>query len=344
MLSLAELRGITLYEPAEMVIAAKAGTTLAEIEATLAQRGQMLPFEPAGHRRLYGSTGEPSIGAVAACNISGPRRIMSGAARDHLIGVRLVNGLGEAVKSGGRVMKNVTGLDLVKLSAGAFGTLGVLTEVTFKVLPVPERVATLVAHGLDDAAAIALLSQALGSPFEVGGAAHLPGAEPRTLIRLEGFSASLDYRLGELRKLAGAEWSLLDDIASAFAWQDVRDAAPLVAPQGRAVWKISLAPSDGPKLAALLRSAEGFDHFYDWGGGLLWVALAPLADAQAALVRGALARFGGHATLMRAPDAMRASEPVFQPLSPGVMALTAGIKKSFDPDGVLNPGRMYAGI
>lgn len=349
-LSAQKLTGVTLYEPAEMVVAARAGTPLAEVEALLASRGQMLPFEPMDWRGLYGTAGEPTLGAVAATNNAGPRRINAGAARDSLIGVRFVNGRGEAIKSGGRVMKNVTGLDLVKLMAGAHGTLGLLTEVTFKVLPACERVATLVFAGLDDARAVAALAAALGSPFELTGAAHLPAGigapEARTLMRLEGFSESIDYRTGELRRLLKRFGSpeLLEGEAGTALWRAVRDASPLAEPRDAALWRISTAPTHGPALVAAIAAGREARWFYDWGGGLIWLATGSAGDAGAALVRAAVRDQGGHATLVRAPDSVRASVPVFQPLADPLMRITAGIKTAHDPAGVLNPGRMYAGV
>jgi len=349
-LSSAGLRGVTLYEPAEMVVSARAGTPLAEVVRTLAEKNQELPFEPMDHRPLLGSTGEPTIGAVAAANISGPRRIMAGAARDALIGVRFVNGRGELIKSGGRVMKNVTGLDLVKLMAGSWGTLGFLTEVTFKVLPKAERVATLVLTGLEDAPAVQALALALGSPFEVTGAAHLPAAlgeaGGRTLVRIEGFSTSVDYRLGELRRLlkrfGGGE--IMDGEAAVALWREVRDVQPLVEPRDRAVWRVSTAPTKGPEVMA--RVARGLEArwYYDWGGGLVWIATDAARDAGAATIRAAVAQAGGHATLVRAPAEVRAAVAVFEPLSEPLMRVTTGIKASLDPAGIFNPGRMHAGV
>lgn len=310
----------------------------------------MLPFEPMDHRRLMGSQGEPTLGAVAAVNNSGPRRINAGAARDSLIGVRFVNGRGQAIKSGGRVMKNVTGLDLVKLMAGSWGTLGLLTEVTFKVLPVQERVATLVFPGLDDGRAVAALSAALGSPFELTGAAHLPagigGHESRTLMRLEGFSTSIDYRLGELRKLLKrfGDPEILEGGAVSALWSDIRDAIPLAEPAEAAIWRLSTVPSRGPALTAAIAGQRTARWFYDWGGGLVWLATPATDDAGAAVIRAAIAAEGGHATLIRAPDPVRAAVDVFEPLSEPLMRLTSGIKAAHDPGGLFNPGRMYAGI
>ena len=342
------LSGITLHEPAELVISARAGTPVREVEAKLAESGQYLPFEPIDLRPLYGSTGEPTVGGIVAGNWSGPRRIMAGAARDHLIGIRFVNGRGEAVKSGGRVMKNVTGLDLVKLQCGAHGTLGFLTEVTFKVLPKPETAATLVYGGLDDRRAVALLSVALTSPFEVSGAAHLPpgiaGMGPRTLLRLENFAASVDYRCEQLIALTAGfgRPTRIDADDTAELWTRVRDAQYLAEPRDRAVWRVSVPPTDGPGVIDRLPSGLVRAHFYDWGGGLIWIATSEAGDAGAASIRAALEPCSGHATLMRASEDVRSSVPVFQPLPEPLMALSRRIKAGFDPDGILNPGRMYA--
>ncbi len=347
-LSTSALSGIVFYEPAEMVICAKAGTTLREIETMIAQRGQMLPFEPMDHRGLYASEGEPTIGALVAANISGPRRISAGAARDALIGLRLVNGRGEIIKNGGRVMKNVTGLDLVKLNCGAHGMLGLVTEATFKLLPKPECAASIVIRRLDDRRAIEAMSLALGSPYGVSGAAHISfgmGREfPRTFLRVEGFRASVDYRIASLLALLapfGAKHALEDEYSERI-WRAVGDASFLAEPRERAVWRVSLAPSK----AADFMSAVGdlaHAHFYDWGGGLVWLSCEASQEAAARL-RGALAPFAGHATLVRAPDALRAALDVFEPLSAPLMRITRGVKASFDPDGVFNAGRMYAGV
>src|SRR3954454_6213223 len=346
-LSSAGLTGVTLYEPAEMVIGARAGTPLAEVVRTLAEKGQELTFEPMDYRPLLGSTGEPTIGGVAATNLSGPRRILAGAARDSLIGVRFVNGQGEVIKNGGRVMKNVTGLDLVKGMSGSWGTLGFFTEVIFKVLPRAERVATLAFSGLDDARAVEALSLALGSPFEVTGAAHLParldGGGARTLIRIEGFSVSIDYRLDEMKRLLkrfGAADVIEGDEAAAL-WRSIRDVESLAEPRDRAVWRVSAAPTQGPAVMAQVSRVLDARWFYDWGGGLVWIATAAAGDAA---IRAAVRAAGGHATLVRAPAEVRVAVDVFEPLSEPLMRITAGLKAAFDPAGVLNPGRMYAGV
>lgn len=349
-ISTVHLSGITLHEPAELVISALGGTTVAEVEATLAAKNQMLPFEPMDHRTLFGTTGEPSIGGVVAGNHSGPRRIQAGACRDSLIGVRIINGRGEAIKSGGRVMKNVTGLDLAKLVTGSWGTLGLLSEVTFKVLPRPERTVTLLIKNLSDERAIAALSAALGSPFEPTAAAHLPAGlgKPlaRTILRLEGFSVSLDYRIGAFRTLLAGfgEITLLEGEDSARMWRGVRDCEFLAQPMDAAIWRISTAPTRAPAMIATIAAAvPGARWFYDWGGGLVWLAVPLAGDAASATVRAAVASAGGHATLIRAPRELRASLDVFQPLGP-LRTVTGGIKTSFDPTGIFEPGRMYAGM
>jgi glycolate oxidase FAD binding subunit len=329
-LSTAALSGIRLYEPGALTLVAGAGTPLAEVEAALAAEGQRLPFEPMDHRGLMATRGEPTIGGVVGANASGPRRVQTGACRDSLIGVRLVDGTGQVIRNGGRVMKNVTGYDLVKLMAGSWGTLGVLSEVAFKVLPAPESAATLVLEGLAPEAAVAAMAAALGSPYEVNGAAHLP--DGRTVLRIEGFAASVAYRAGALAgHLArfGAA-GRVEGEESAALWREVRDVAAFHDAPGD-VWRISTRPSDAPGLAA----RAGGEALFDWGGGLLWLLVPEGTD-----LRATLGAFAGHATLVRAAEETRARIPPFPPEPAPVAALTAGLRRRFDPRGILNPGLM----
>lgn len=348
-LSVRALDGISFYEPAEMMMSVRAGTPVSVIDQTLDAKGQMLPFEPVDHRRLYGTDGDPTFGAVAACNISGPRRIQAGAARDSIVGLRFVNGRGEIIKSGGRVMKNVTGLDLVKLYCGSYGTLGILTEITFKVLPRPERIWTLELDSLNDTDAIHTLTRAMNSPYEVSGAAHLPahGDEPaRTLLRIEGMATSVRDRMAALRAflVSPAPSRILEDEETVALWRDLRDGAFIAMPAGNAIWRVSVKPTQGPALIASLAKTPLERHFFDWSGGLVWLSMPATGDGSAAAIRAALSRLGGHATLIRAPDDIRRNVEVFQPLPESLMKITAGLKQSSDPRRLLNPGVMYPGL
>jgi glycolate oxidase FAD binding subunit len=362
-LDLSALSGVTLYEPAELVLSAKAGTPLSEIEALLAGKGQRLGFEPMDCGQLLGSTvGRGTIGGTVAANLSGPRRLTAGAARDHLLGFVAVSGRGETFKSGGRVVKNVTGYDLCKLMAGSWGTLAALTEVTLKTLPKPETEVTVVMPGLDDGTAVRAMTTAMGSTCEVSGAAHLPAATAArfpmgdavaagralTVLRLEGVAPSVVLRQAALQALLQphGETAVIDDMVSRRLWMAIRDVAPFAASRSggdQPLWRVSTVPAMGHELAARVTGATEARVLYDWAGGLLWIAV-PAADAAAGLVRSAVKAVGGHATLVRAPAPLRAVLDVFEPQDAGLAALTKRVKESFDPRGVLNPGRMWAHV
>ena len=359
-LDLSHLTGITLYEPEELVLTAGAGTPLAEIEAAVAAQSQQLAFEPLHMARLYGNDGG-TLGGAIACNLTGPRRIKAGAARDHVLGIHGVSGRGEAFKSGGRVVKNVTGYDLSKLMTGSYGTLAALTEITIKVLPAPEKIRTLLIFGLADEAAQRAMTAALNSSHEVSGAAHLPVAVAAqsavsyvsgagaavTALRVEGFGPSVAARLQALRDLLGSFGALeeLHSANSAMLWQEVRDVTPFQSGT-RPLWRISVTASEGAAIRRDIADALPGAGYYDWGGGLIWYQLDDAAeDGGAAAVRAALAQHGGgHATLVRAADEVRALVDVFQPQADGLAALSARVKDSFDPRRILNPGRMYRGV
>ncbi len=337
-LSLTALDAVLDYAPEELVLTARPGAKLKDLEKLVASEGQMLAFEPPRLAKLLGAKGEPTLGGALAANISGPRRVRAGAARDHLLGFAAVSGRGEAFKAGGKVVKNVTGYDLAKLMAGSWGTLAVMTEVTIKVLPKPKAEATLLIFGLEDRRAVQAMARALNAPVEVSGAAHLPAAIAAraplkaemavTALRLEGFHASVDARVGTLGEALKdfGRCDRLDAKLSRDFWAQVRE-VEVFQKDPRPLWRVSVPPASGWRIGEALLG----DVVYDWGGGLVWA----LSD-DAAAVRTAARAAGGHATLWRGKAALC----TFEPLDGALAALSARVKTAFDPDGILNPGRL----
>lgn len=348
-----DLSGIVNYTPAELTMTVKAGTSVNEVEATLEASSQMLAFEPMDHRGAMGTTGIPTMGGVFAANVSGPRRYVVGAARDSLLGIRFVNGKSELIRAGGRVMKNVTGLDLVKLIAGSHGTLGFLTEVTFRVLPVPQTQDTIAISGLSAADAVMAMASAMALSLEVSGAAHLPPSVSgvfldgrmqeggATLLRLEGRSASVSARARNLvaKMAAFGPVSRLGEEDSKIVWRQVRDVHPYCDGTQKPLWRISMAPSVGHRLVAAMALECKIDAFYDWQGGLIWMRMEDGAEPER-LRRHIKVLGGGHATLMRASDVIRAGTPAFEPQSNAINLLSARVKHKLDPAGIFNPGKM----
>ncbi len=323
-LDVSRLAGIVDYEPAELILTARAATPMPEIEAQLEAKRQMLAFEPPDWRGLIGGGGEPTLGGVLACNLAGPRRVRAGSARDYFLGFSAINGWGEVWKAGGKVVKNVTGYDMCKLQAGAYGTLSVLAEATLKVMPKPETACTILLQGMADEIAVPQLSQALNTPYEVSAAAHLPASAARrsgvaavaeglgavTALRLEGPAPSVAYRADAIEALLG-HGMRLDAVETARFWAEIAEARPLLEPTGRCVWRLCPTPTFSPLVMNVLRarfaSAEGY---YDWGGGLIWLSLdagEAGPDGGASAVRAATIPAGGHATLVVASDDVRAT-------------------------------------
>lgn len=351
-LELGGLKGVIDYEPAELVLTARPGTPLAEVETLLHEAGQALAFEPPDYSGLFGADHSGTLGGMIAANLSGPRRIKAGAARDHLLGFRGVTGHGRLFKSGGRVVKNVTGYDLSKLITGSMGTLAALSEVSIKTLPRPETTWTLMLRDLDDRQARTAMTDAMASPHEVSGAAHLPAGLPAalgfgsgalTLLRLEGPAPSVDARFTALRReLSGGD--KLEDRGSLPLWKGLCDGGPLAGLADKAIWRLSVAPATGPAVVETIRQNLDATWYYDWAGGLIWLATAEEKDAGAAIVREALEHHKGHATLIVGSESLRKTVPVYQPQPAALASLSRRVKESFDPKHILNPGRLYEGV
>jgi glycolate oxidase FAD binding subunit len=362
LLDLSALNAVTSYEPNELIITVQAGAPLADVLSLIDSKNQQFAFEPINTASLLGTPNLGTIGGMIGAGLAGPRRIKAGGARDHLLGAHGVSGFGDSFKAGGRVVKNVTGYDLCKLLAGSWGTLAVMTEVTLKVVPRPESERTLVLSGLDDVTANRAMTMALGSPFDVSGAAHLPNSafrtasddlgssrEAVTMLRLEGISASAAHRADALGKALApfGHARIIEDLASAAAWTAVRDVQPFAANGALGawpVWRIVCPPASGGVLGQALARDTGGDVIYDWGGGLIWAALPPKPDAQAALVRARVNAADGHATLVRASDEIRRNVDVFHPQPGGLAALGERVRLGFDPKNILNRGRLTRGF
>jgi glycolate oxidase FAD binding subunit len=365
LLDLSALNAVTAYEPNELIITVQAGAPLADVLSLIDSRNQQFAFEPIDTSLLLGGSDMGTIGGMIGAGLAGPRRIKAGGARDHLLGAHAVSGFGDSFKAGGKVVKNVTGYDLCKLLAGSWGTLAVMTEVTLKVMPRPETERTLALRGLDDVTANRAMTAALGSPFDVSGAAHVPNSafraaapgvlsdlgssrEAITLLRLEGITASAVHRAAALGKILArfGTVEILEDAVSAAIWSSIRDVQPFAAQGTRGawpVWRIVCPPASGGALGQTLARDTGGDVLYDWGGGLIWAALPPKADAQAALVRTRVDAVGGHATLLRASEQIRRNVDVFHPQQGGLAALSERVRHSFDPKNILNRGRLTRG-
>ena len=339
-LDMSAFSGVIAYEPEELILDVGAATPLAEIERMLGQRGQQLAFEPPDWSALLGAQGSGTVGGLVACNLSGPRRIKAGAARDHILGIHGVTGAGNVFKAGARVVKNVTGYDMPKLLTGSYGTLAALTSVILKVLPAPETEETVVLTGLDDAQAVEAMSLAMQSACEVSAAAYVPGEA--VYLRLEGIAPSVAYRRDQLGKVLKRGIEVMAAKSSIAKWRDIRDGAMFADNSRHPLWRISVAPSDAPGMIRVLKDKLDIRYLFDWAGGLVWLEVPSSHDAAAALVRSSFA--SGHATLIRAPEATRAAVEVFQPQAPALAALSGRVKDAFDPRHILNPGRMYRGI
>ena len=342
-ISLEMLNGIECYEPSTLTMIVKAGTPLSHIESVLENKRQMLPFEPPNFQKLINNNGNTTIGGVVATNASGPRRFQKGACRDYLLGVRFVSGTGHILKSGGRVMKNVTGYDLAKLICGSYGTLGILTEVAIKVLPMPEVMANIVIENLPMQEAVRAMTYARTLPYEITGAAYLPESDsPRseTLLRVEGFRESVSYRSEALRKKLchyGQVTITRDLTIAKNKWQDICDVAPFVKKDGN-VWRLSVKATDSPEIVSNLQNSCNIEYYLDWSGGLIWV-LAP----EGYDIRPLIDRFQCNAMLTRADCETRSNIATFHPQPFALADITKRLKDKFDPRGILNPGIVLHG-
>jgi len=365
-LNLSKLNGIIEYLPEELYIRVKAGTLIKKIEEELKKNKQQLAFEPIDFGYLL--NGKSDYGTAAgqvACNISGPRRFKVGSVRDHVLGFRGVNGRGEIIKSGGVVVKNVTGYDLCKLICGSYGTLVALTEITFKVLPSPEESKTLVIHNQKLEFAANFLDQAISSSNDISGAIFLP-KEPEvsgcvmniektfklndlkhegsiTAIRIEGSRNSINQRFKNLikgLKIINFDLSTLEAYQSEIFWNKVKS-LEFFSNSKNSILRIVIPPSECVKL--VYQFSNKYKYYLDWGGALMWMEAFELSEEMFESIRKKVVKLGGYVTMIKNSDYLPYVDDVFT-INRDRFNISQNIKKSFDPKGILNSGKMYTGI
>jgi len=364
--NLSKLDGIIEYLPEELYIKVKAGTKINDIQNELKKNKQQLAFEPIDFGYLFlGKTNYGTAAGYVACNISGPRRFKVGSVRDHILGFKGVNGRGEIIKSGGTVVKNVTGYDLSKLICGSFGTLAVLTEITFKVLPIAEESKTLVIHGFDLNLATNYLERAISSSYDISGASFLPirpeckkcqmniektfklndlkYAGSFTSIRLEGSKNSIDDRLKKLikdLKIEKFKISILESHQSEIFWKTIKNLEFFSFSKNNII-RIVIPPSECTKL--LYQLPNNFKYFLDWGGALIWMEACDLTEPKFESIRKKVIKVGGYISMIKNSNHLPYVEDVFT-INAARFNISQNIKKSFDPKRILNPSKMYTGI
>jgi len=365
-LSLSKLNGIVEYLPSELYIKVKAGTSINNIENELKKNNQQLSFEPIDFGYLFmGKSNYGTAGGQVACNISGPRRFKSGSIRDHVLGFRAVNGRGEIIKSGGTVVKNVTGYDLSKLICGSYGTLVAITEITFKVMPAPEENKTLVIHNLNLNQAADLLDKAMSSSNDISGASFLP-IDPEckkcemnisktfmlndlkdngsiTAMRLEGLKRSVDQRINNLceeLKISNYDISVIENLQSEIFWKKIKNLEFFSLTKNN-IFRIVIPPTECVQLINEL--PRKFKFYLDWGGALIWMEACELSEQMFESIRKKVVRHKGYISMIKNSDFLPFVEDVFT-ISLDRFNISQSIKKSFDPKKILNPGKMYTGI
>ena len=357
-LDMSNISGIIEYKPEELYITVKAGTPIKLVQDELRKNNQHLAFEPTNFSEIFKKdSNEGTVGGTLSCNFSGSRRFKVGSGRDHILGFKGYNGRGEKIKSGGTVVKNVTGYDLSKLVTGSFGTLLVLSEITLKVLPLQTDIKTIIISGLALEHALGTMASSIASSNDPSGVVFYPGSLRNnfvfndlthqgsiTAIRIEGTKASTEQRIDNLFKnlnLEETKTTILDSTQSEIFWEDTR-ALKVFSKNQKNILRAVVPPSETVNLINRLKIFHP-SYFIDWGGSLIWLELDYLSNQKIDQIRKRVLDTGGYLTVIKSPANIKSSSEIFT-IDPIKFKISQNLKKSFDPKRIFNPGKMYTGI